>query len=107
MTTDIGWQLAEEPSAFDCLKADCNITQGAQSLQSYLPLPASISWAQGHQGGHRDWEGLSPAAKGNCHADNACAAAHLMSASDAGLFPKWAPEPQQRCSTMGSSSPNG
>lgn len=91
VTTDIDWHFNEESSVFDYLKADYDIVQGIQKLQSNLPLPASVSWVKGHQDRHLDWDELSNAAKGNCHADNVCTEVHSKNVNDVGLFPEWVP----------------
>ena len=41
--SDIKWQYNAETSIFDYLKADYDIVQGIQKLQSHLPLKESVS----------------------------------------------------------------
>ena len=91
ITTDVDWQFTKESSIFEYLKANYDIVQGTQKLRGYLPMPSSVSWIKGHQDRHLDREDLTPAAKGNIHADDVCTAIHSLNINDVGLFPKWVP----------------
>ena len=91
VTTNVDWQFTEESSVFEYIKANYDIVLGIQKLRGNLPMLSSVSWVKGHQDRYLDRDELTPAAKGNIHADEVCTAIHTMNINKVGLFPEWVP----------------
>ena len=65
-----------------------------------------MSWVKGHQDQYLDHKDLTPAAKGNIHANDVCTAIHSLNVSDVGLSRVGSREHWQHSSTMADSYPN-